>query len=93
MASIFRDYGYRRLRSRARLKFLVADWGVEKFREVLENEYLQPPARLLRLPAPRRSGTATTSACTEQQDGKLYVGDRPDRRPGLRHACWSGWPT
>ena len=40
VASIFRDYGYRRLRSRARLKFLVADWGVEKFREVLENEYL-----------------------------------------------------
>ena len=26
--SIFRDYGYRRLRNRARLKFLVADWGV-----------------------------------------------------------------
>jgi sulfite reductase (ferredoxin) len=26
VASLFRDYGYRRLRSRARLKFLVADW-------------------------------------------------------------------
>src|SRR6476469_8356697 len=38
--SIFRDYGYRRLRSRARLKFLVQDWGVAKFREVLETEYL-----------------------------------------------------
>ena len=30
--SVFRDYGYRRLRARARLKFLVADWGVERFR-------------------------------------------------------------
>lgn len=38
--SIFRDYGYRRLRNKARLKFLVADWGVEKFRQVLEEEYL-----------------------------------------------------
>src|SRR5450755_1204311 len=38
--SIFRDYGYRRLRTRARLKFLVADWGAAKFREVLEKEYL-----------------------------------------------------
>ena len=28
--SVFRDYGYRRLRTRARLKFLVADWGAEK---------------------------------------------------------------
>ncbi len=26
----FRDYGYRLLRGRARLKFLVADWGVER---------------------------------------------------------------
>src|SRR5262245_51939276 len=27
VVGIFRDYGYRRLRSRARLKFLVNDWG------------------------------------------------------------------
>src|SRR5215469_2214713 len=40
VTSLFRDYGYRRLRSRARLKFLVADWGAERFREVLEREYL-----------------------------------------------------
>ena len=40
VTSIFRDYGYRRLRSKARLKFLIKDWGVEKFREVLETEYL-----------------------------------------------------
>ena len=32
VVSIFRDYGYRRLRTRARLKFLVKAWGVEKFR-------------------------------------------------------------
>lgn len=37
---IFRDYGYRRLRTRARLKFLVADWGPDKFRQILETEYL-----------------------------------------------------
>jgi sulfite reductase (ferredoxin) len=40
VVGIFRDYGYRRLRHRARLKFLVADWGVQRFREVLETEYL-----------------------------------------------------
>ena len=40
VTSLFRDYGYRRLRNRARIKFLVADWGPEKFREVLEKEYL-----------------------------------------------------
>jgi ferredoxin-nitrite reductase len=31
VATIFRDYGYRNNRQRARLKFLVADWGKEKF--------------------------------------------------------------
>src|SRR6201988_3574471 len=40
VVSVFRDYGYRRLRSKARLKFLIKDWGVEKFRQVLEDEYL-----------------------------------------------------
>ena len=40
IVSLFRDYGYRRLRAKARLKFLVSDWGVEKFRNVLEKEYL-----------------------------------------------------
>lgn len=35
ITSIFRDYGYREKRHRARLKFLVADWGVEKFKEKL----------------------------------------------------------
>ncbi len=27
VVSVFRDYGYRRLRAKARLKFLVKDWG------------------------------------------------------------------
>lgn len=35
VCTIFRDYGYREKRTRARLKFLVADWGVEKFQEKL----------------------------------------------------------
>ncbi|MGD9622497.1 MAG: nitrite/sulfite reductase [Mycolicibacterium sp.] len=50
VVSVFRDYGYRRLRSKARLKFLIKDWGVEKFREVLETEYLKRP--LIDGPAP-----------------------------------------
>ena len=31
VAQIFRDYGYRRLRNKARLKFLLAEWGAERF--------------------------------------------------------------
>jgi sulfite reductase (ferredoxin) len=40
VTGVFRDHGYRRSRNHARLKFLLADWGVERFREVLEKEYL-----------------------------------------------------
>jgi sulfite reductase (ferredoxin) len=51
ITSVFRDYGYRRLRSKARLKFLIKDWGIEKFREVLESEYLR--RKLIDGPAPQ----------------------------------------
>ena len=50
VVSAFRDYGYRRLRSKARLKFLIKDWGIEKFREILEQEYLG--RKLIDGPAP-----------------------------------------
>ena len=50
VVSLFRDYGYRRLRAKARLKFLVKDWGTAKFREILETEYLKRP--LIDGPAP-----------------------------------------
>ncbi|QZY30440.1 nitrite/sulfite reductase [Nocardioides coralli] len=76
VAAIFRDYGYRRLRSRARLKFLVADWGADKFLEVLENEYLGRP--LLRNPSPPSpTGHRDHIGVHEQHDGKLYVGVAP----------------
>lgn len=35
VATIFRDHGYREKRNHARLKFLVADWGIQKFTEEL----------------------------------------------------------
>ena len=76
VASIFRDYGYRRLRSRARLKFLVADWGKEKFREVLENEYLH--RSLVDNPSPEVSTQERDHiGVHEQKDGKFYVGIAP----------------
>jgi sulfite reductase (ferredoxin) len=76
VVSIFRDYGYRRLRSRARLKFLVADWGAAKFREVLENEYLH--RRLPDAVSPE-TGTAIGDhiGVHEQKDGRFYLGVTP----------------
>ncbi|MEW2636304.1 nitrite/sulfite reductase [Streptomyces sp. NPDC048389] len=77
VVSIFRDYGYRRLRNRARLKFLVADWGPEKFRQVLEDEYLK--RRLLDGPAPEQPAQQWRDhiGVHRQQDGRFYVGFAP----------------
>ncbi|MEV0727474.1 nitrite/sulfite reductase [Polymorphospora sp. NPDC050346] len=76
VVSIFRDYGYRRLRHRARLKFLVADWGVEKFREILEKEYLG--RTMLDGPAPELPGKPIDHiGVHEQKDGRSYVGAAP----------------
>lgn len=73
---LFRDYGYRRLRNRARLKFLLADWGAERFRQVLQDEFLgfalpDGPAA----PPPTRSGDHV--GVHEQKDGRFYVGAAP----------------
>jgi sulfite reductase (ferredoxin) len=74
--SVFRDYGYRRLRHRARMKFLVADWGPEKFREVLETTYLK--RKLVDGPAPELpDGPRDHVGVYRQRDGKYYVGAAP----------------
>ncbi|WP_308190700.1 nitrite/sulfite reductase [Streptomyces sp. HPF1205] len=77
VTGIFRDYGYRRLRSRARLKFLVADWGAEKFRQVLQDEYLRRP--LVDGPAPEQpaGGWRDHLGVHRQKDGRFYVGFAP----------------
>ncbi|MFF2577123.1 nitrite/sulfite reductase [Streptomyces goshikiensis] len=75
--SIFRDYGYRRLRNRARLKFLVADWGPAKFRQVLEDEYLE--RKLTDGPAPAQPSGQWRDhvGVHRQRDGRFYVGFAP----------------
>ncbi len=76
VVGVFRDYGYRRLRTRARIKFLVADWGVERFREVLETEYLG--RALLDGPAPEvPAGPRDHIGVHQQRDGSHYVGLAP----------------
>ncbi|WP_435129907.1 nitrite/sulfite reductase [Actinacidiphila sp. bgisy144] len=77
VVGIFRDYGYRRLRSRARLKFLLADWGAEKFRQVLQDEYLRRP--LLDGPAPEQPAQVWRDhiGVHRQKDGRYYIGFAP----------------
>src|SRR6185312_5260357 len=47
VVKLFRDHGNRADRKRARIKYVVHDWGVEKFRTVLAG-YLDKPLVLPR---------------------------------------------
>ncbi|WLR52823.1 nitrite/sulfite reductase [Bacillus tianshenii] len=71
VATIFRDYGYRDKRHRARLKFLVADWGPETFTEKLR-EYVKG------LP---EQGTEETHGW----NGGYFYGTSKQRQPGLNY--------
>ena len=77
VVSIFRDHGYRRLRNRARLKFLMADWGPEKFREVLETEYLGRRLTDGPAPSPPSAHRRDHVGVHPQQDGNFWVGVAP----------------
>jgi len=77
VAGVFRDYGYRRLRHRARIKFLVADWGPQRFREVLEKEYLGYALPEGPVPAAPRGGVRDHVGVHPQRDGNYYVGFAP----------------
>jgi sulfite reductase (ferredoxin) len=68
---LFRDHGNRADRKRARIKYLVHDWGVARFREVLSgylSEPLEPP-----LPV-EVSGFDPHLGWHPQDDGKWYYG-------------------
>ena len=77
VTGLFRDYGYRRLRSRARLKFLVADWGTERFREVLEKEYLGGALPDGPAPVIPPAGDRDHIGVHRQRDGRYYLGVAP----------------
>jgi sulfite reductase (ferredoxin) len=76
VTAVFREHGYRRSRQHARLKFLLADWGVAKFREVLEKEYLG--RAMLDGPAPDLPNKPIDHIGVHKQvDGQNYVGAAP----------------
>jgi sulfite reductase (ferredoxin) len=68
---LFRDHGDRGNRKRARLKYVVHDWGVERFREVLAGYLGAAPA----LPRPVEvSGYDLHLGWHPQGDGKWFYG-------------------
>jgi sulfite reductase (ferredoxin) len=76
ITAVFREWGYRRARNRARMKFLVQDWGPAKFRETLEKEI---GFALTDLPPPEFHDGRNREhlGVWPQKDGNYYVGFAP----------------
>ncbi|MGH2748229.1 MAG: nitrite/sulfite reductase [Actinomycetota bacterium] len=76
ITTVFREWGYRRARNKARLKFLLRDWGPEKFRAVLED---QIGFALPDLAQPQASVIAHRehTGIWPQKDGTYYLGFAP----------------
>jgi sulfite reductase (ferredoxin) len=66
-----RDYGDRTQRRHARMKYLVNDWGVEKFRQRVEKYFGKPLAPFKSLPEFKYKDFL---GWHEQGDGKLFYG-------------------
>ncbi|WP_411964744.1 nitrite/sulfite reductase [Haloferax sp. YSMS24] len=83
ISALFRDNGDRENRYNARIKFLLDEWGPEKFRNVLQEEYvdfeLETAGEDLRSEYSYNSGYtngghADHVGIHEQADGNYYVG-------------------
>jgi sulfite reductase (ferredoxin) len=74
VTSVFRDYGYRRQRNHARMKFLMADWGPEKFRQVLQDEYLHAALPDGPAAAPPKNDQRDHIGVMKQKDGANALG-------------------
>ncbi|TGA99928.1 nitrite/sulfite reductase [Sporolactobacillus shoreae] len=71
VTTLYRDYGYRKSRARARLKYLVADWGIRKFEE-----------KVLELTGPLPSAGKDE---TVGWNGGFFFGAHPQKQDGLNY--------
>jgi sulfite reductase (ferredoxin) len=72
VVKLYRDHGNRSDRRRARIKYVMHDWGVEKFREVFSRDYFGKPLRPP-VDAPI-TGLDLHHGWHPQGDGKWFLG-------------------
>lgn len=72
VARLYKDHGNRTDRKRARLKYVMKDWGVEKFREVFARDYYKKPLKPL-VDAPI-TGLDLHLGWHKQANGKFFLG-------------------
>ncbi len=79
ICAIFRDHGNRGSRSLARLKFLLADWGAEKFLSELEDRLGYQLTRGASPSVPGTANRAHIGIFPQKDEGLYYVGAATER--------------
>ena len=85
VTGVFRDYGYRRQRNRARLKFLVADWGAGTVPRGARGGVPGRAAPGRPRPEPSPMAQRDHVGAFPQRDGRCYVGFAPKAGRILGH--------
>lgn len=73
VAALYRDHGYRRSRTKARLKFLIQDWGIKKFEEKIREKMPELLSRGHDETIGWNDGRVLGVA-EQKQDGLYYIG-------------------
>lgn len=74
VSEVFRDEGYRLKRNRARFKFLVKDWGVERMAGEVEQRLAFAPQRHTDFDFPADQETDHLGIHAQKQEGLFWVG-------------------
>lgn len=74
ITEVFRDEGYRAKRNRARFKFLVADWGVERILDAAETRLGYKLEKFSDFVFPRDQETDHMGIHAQKQPGLFWVG-------------------
>jgi len=74
VTAIFRDNGNRENRKKARLKFLVDDWGIERFEEEVRSRLDWKPDLGDQWPEPRKNFRDHIGVHAQKQNGVYWVG-------------------
>lgn len=74
ITEIFRDFGNRKNRKAARLKFLVNEWGIEKFEEEVRARLDWTPDEAAEWPDPKKHFRDHVGIHAQKQDGLYWIG-------------------
>jgi precorrin-3B synthase len=72
--TIFRDFGNRDNRKKARIKFLVDEWGIEKFEQEVRARLSWDPEPALDWPEPRKNFRDHMGVHAQKQEGLFWIG-------------------